>query len=169
MTTTTETHEINGTHIETVVDPETDLATITFTRVYDAPAELLFECLTTPEHLAHFWGPEGTTTPVENITVDLRVGGLFETIMVNDETGDQYPSRGRFTVIDPPRELAFAEDVGGVEFRTTMRFEDMGDGRTRSVSIQENVPAMFRSPEAREGMTSSFVRLDRYLSGLAAG
>jgi uncharacterized protein YndB with AHSA1/START domain len=168
MTTTTEVHEINGTHIETVVDPDTDLATITFTRIYDAPPELLFECLTTPEHLATFWGPEGTTTPVENITVELEVGGLFETIMVNDESGEQFPMRARFTKIDPPRELAYAEEIMGVEFRTTMRFEDLGDGRTRSVSVQENVPAMFRTEESRAGMTSSFVRLDRYLAGLAA-
>jgi uncharacterized protein YndB with AHSA1/START domain len=167
--TTVETHDINGTHIETVIDPATDLATITFTRVYDAPPELLFECLTTPEHLARFWGPVGTTTPLENITVELRIGGLFETIMVDDATGEEYPSKGRFTVIDPPKELAFSEDVAGVEFRTSMRFEDMGDGRTRSVSVQENVPAMFRSPEAREGMVTSFDRLDQYLAGLAAG
>lgn len=72
----------------------TDLGEATFTRVYDAPRELVFACMTEPEHLTHFWGPVGVSTPIENITVDLRVGGVFETIMVNDADGTKYPSRG---------------------------------------------------------------------------
>jgi uncharacterized protein YndB with AHSA1/START domain len=26
------------------------------TRVFDAPRELVFRCMTEPEHLTHFWG-----------------------------------------------------------------------------------------------------------------
>ena len=33
---------------------------LTYRRVHDAPRELLFDCMTTPEHLACFWGPAGT-------------------------------------------------------------------------------------------------------------
>ena len=46
------------------------------------PAELVFRCMIEPEHLTHFWGPVGVTTPLENITVDPRPGGVFETTMV---------------------------------------------------------------------------------------
>ena len=60
---------------------------LVFTRVFEAPRELVFRCMTEPEHLAHFWGPAGVSTPVENITVDLRPGGVFETVMVNDADG----------------------------------------------------------------------------------
>ena len=31
------------------------------TRVFDAPRELVFRCMTEPEHLAHFWGPAART------------------------------------------------------------------------------------------------------------
>ena len=48
-----------------------------FTRVFDAPREVVFECMIDPEHLAHFWGPAGTTAPLEYITVDARPGGVF--------------------------------------------------------------------------------------------
>ena len=41
---------------------------LTYTRTYDAPRELVFECMTTPEHLQHFWGPVGISTPLANIT-----------------------------------------------------------------------------------------------------
>ena len=30
-----------------------------FTRVFDAPRELVFEAWTRPEHLARWWGPAG--------------------------------------------------------------------------------------------------------------
>ncbi len=58
-------------------------------RIHRASPELLFECLTTPEHLTHFWGPVGTVTPLDGITVELRPGGIFETAIVS-ESGHQH-------------------------------------------------------------------------------
>ena len=55
------------------------LGELTYRRVHQAPRELLFALLTTPEHLSRFWGPTGMTTPADRITVDPRLGGLFET------------------------------------------------------------------------------------------
>ena len=157
---------MNETTTTTSVDPSTNLGEATFTRIYDAPAELVFDCMTTPEHLAHFWGPVGVSTPIGNITVDLRVGGVFETIMVNDETGEEYPNRGIYVEIDRPNRLVFTEpDVEG-GMQTSITFRDLGDGRTETVTHQTNVPAMFLSPEAQAGMTSSFGKFDRYLATL---
>ncbi len=34
-----------------------------FTRVFDAPRELVFNCMIDPDHLTHFWGPAGTSAP----------------------------------------------------------------------------------------------------------
>ena len=145
----------------------TNLGEVTFTRIFDAPRELVFECMTTPEHLTHFWGPVGVSTPIENITVDLRPGGVFETVMVNDATGDEYPSRGVYVEVSPPERLVFTEpDVEG-GMTTTITFTDLGDGRTETVTHQTNVPEMYRTPEAREGMESSFTRFDDYLATLS--
>lgn len=75
-----------------------------FVRAFDAPRELVFRCMTEPEHLTHFWGPVGVSTPIENITIDPRPGGVFETIMVNDADGEQYPTKGVFVeVVEPDR------------------------------------------------------------------
>ncbi len=60
---------------------------VVITRVFNAPRDLVFKCITEPEHLTKFWGPVGMQTPIENITVDLRLGGMFETVMVNEATG----------------------------------------------------------------------------------
>ena len=142
----------------------TNTAELVITRVFNAPRELVFQCMTEPEHLTHFWGPVGVSTPVENITVDLRPGGVFETIMVNDESGEQYPSRGVYTEIDPPAKLAWTEPDYGMT--TTSTFVDLGDGRTEVRIHQTNVPEQFASPEARAGFDSSLDRFDAYLASL---
>jgi uncharacterized protein YndB with AHSA1/START domain len=138
-----------------------ELGEVTYTRVFDAPRELVYACMTDPKHLTHFWGPTGVSTPLENITIDLRIGGVFETVMVNDATGDEYPSKGHFTVIDPPSTLAWREE-GGVEASTT--FTDLGDGRTEVVIHQTNVPQMYLAPEAQAGFKSSLDRFAAYLA-----
>lgn len=141
---------------------DSDLSELVITRTYDAPRELVFDCMTDPAHLTHFWGPTGVSTPIDNITVDLRVGGVFETVMVNDENGEQYPSKGVYTEITRPSVLAW-EEAGGMVSRST--FVDLGDGRTEVRLHQSKVPAMFRTPEAQAGMASS---LDRFAAYLAA-
>jgi uncharacterized protein YndB with AHSA1/START domain len=139
---------------------------VTYTRTYQAPRQLVFTCMITPEHLTHFWGPIGTTTPLQNITVDPRPGGVFETIMVNDSDGAEYASRGVFVEVVEPERLSWTEpDVEG-GMTTTLTFTDLGDGTTEVVAHQTNVPEMFRSPEAQAGMQTSFDRFDAYLASL---
>jgi uncharacterized protein YndB with AHSA1/START domain len=147
-------------------ETSTNLGEVTYTRTYAAPRELVFECMTTPEHLAHFWGPVGVSTPVENIIVDLRPGGVFETKMVSDDSGDEFTMSAVFVEIVVPERIAFTEP--GVEggMRTTINFIDLGDGTTETVTHQTNIPEMFMSPEAQAGMQSSFDKFDRYLETL---
>jgi uncharacterized protein YndB with AHSA1/START domain len=149
-----------------MTDTALDLGEVTYTRIFDAPRELVFACMVDPQHLTHFWGPTGVSTPLENITIDLRVGGVFETIMVNDATGDEYPSKGVYTEITPPSTLSWAEP--GVGMTCTTTFTDLGDGRTEVRIHQANVPAMFRSPEAQAGFKTSLDRCAAYLATLTA-
>jgi uncharacterized protein YndB with AHSA1/START domain len=141
-----------------------DLGELTYVRIYDAPRELVFECMTTPAHLTHFWGPTGVSTPLENIVVELRPGGRFETIMVDDATGAEYPMRAVYAEITAPEKLVWTEpDVEG-GMTTSIVFNDLGDGRTETVTHQTNVPEMFRSAESQAGMQTSFDRFADYLA-----
>jgi uncharacterized protein YndB with AHSA1/START domain len=144
----------------------TNLGEVTHTRIYDAPRELVFRCLTEPEHLTQFWGPVGVSTPIENITIDPRPGGVFETIMVNDADGGEYPMRAVFVEVVEPEKLVWTEP--GVEggMTTSVTFTDLGDGRTEVFTHQTNVPEMYRSPEAQAGLQSSFDRFAAYLATL---
>jgi uncharacterized protein YndB with AHSA1/START domain len=138
----------------------------TYRRVHRATRELLFDCLTQPEHLVRFWGPDGTSTPVGGITVDLRPGGVFETVMVNDGDGSQYTMSAVYVEVQRPERLVWQEP--GVEggMTTTITFNDLGDGTTEVVTHQTNVPAMFATPEGQAGFQTSLDRFAAYVANL---
>ena len=146
MTESTETHQLD------------------VTRVFDAPREVVFRCMIEPEHLTHFWGPVGVSTPLANITIEPWAGGRFETIMVNDETGEEYPSRGVFVEVVEPEKLVWTEPEFGIT--STSTFTDLGDGRTEVHIHQSDLPEQFATPEAREGFNSSLDRFAAYLATL---
>jgi uncharacterized protein YndB with AHSA1/START domain len=147
---------------------ESETGELTIRRVHQGSPDLLFDCMTTPEHLTQFWGPLGTTTPLGNIRVDLRPGGTFETTMVSDADGGTYTMRAVYAEIRRPDLLVWIEaDVEG-GMRTTITFVDLHDGRTEVVTHQTNVPAAYRTAEARAGFLTSLDRLDVYLDGLNA-
>lgn len=137
---------------------------LNFTRRFDAPRELVFRCLIEPEHLTHFWGPAGVSAPVEHIKVDPRPGGVFETVMVNDADGSQYPTRAVYVEVVAPERLVWTESHSGMTVTAT--FTDLGDARTEVHIRQTNVPEEFRRPEAQAGFLTSLDRFAAYLSGL---
>ncbi len=138
---------------------------LSFTRVFDAPRELVFRCMTEPEHLTHFWGPAGMSTPLASIKVDPRPGGVFETVMVNDADGSQYPMRAVYVEVAEPDRLVWTEPDTGVT--TTSTFTDLGGSRTEVRIRQVNVPEAFRSPQAQAGFLTSLDRFAAYLGELA--
>jgi uncharacterized protein YndB with AHSA1/START domain len=137
---------------------------LVYTRVFEAPRELVFRCMIEPEHLTHFWGPSGVSAPLETIAVDARPGGAFETVMINDADGSRYPTRAIFIEVTEPERLVWEEPDNGVV--TTSTFRDLGDTRTEVTIHQANVPAAFRSPEARAGFSTSLDRFAAYVAKL---
>ena len=133
-----------------------------FSRVFDAPRQLVFDCMVEPEHLTHFWGPTGTSAPLDQITVDPRAGGAFRTVMVNDADGTAYPTSARYLEVSPPERLSWREDHSGMTVTAT--FIDLGNDRTQVDIHQTNVPAMMMDPAAQAGFLTS---LDRFAAHLA--
>jgi uncharacterized protein YndB with AHSA1/START domain len=143
-----------------------DLGELTYRRIHRASRELLFDCMTQPEHLTCFWGPAGTTTPIDGIRVDLRPGGVFETVMVNDADGGRHTMRAIYVEIRRPERLVWTEPGVQGGMTTTITFVDLGDGRTEVVTHQTNVPALVRSPEAQRGFQTALDRFDAYVASL---
>ena len=103
---------------------------------------------------------------IENITIDPRAGGVFETIMMNDSDGEEYTMTATFVAVEPPETIVWTE--AGVEggIVTTVTFKDLGDGTTEVVTHQTNLPEMYTSPEAQAGLKSSFDRVAACLATL---
>ena len=133
---------------------------LTYTRVFDAPRELVFRCMLEPEHLTHFWGPVGTSTPLDGITVDPRPGGVFETVMISDADGGSYTMRAIYAEIVPPERIVWTEP--GTGMTTTSTFTDLGGARTEVRIHQANVPDSIR-PEDQARFQTSLDRFAAYL------
>ena len=99
---------------------------------------------------------------IDNITVDLRPGGSFETTMVSDADGSTYTMRAVYVEVRRPERLVWIEPEVEGGMRTTITFVDLHDGRTEVVTHQTNVPAAYLSAEARAGFSTS---LDRFARG----
>ena len=144
-------------------DTKSATGELTFTRTFDAPRELVFRCMIEPEHLTHFWGPVGTSAPLDKIKIDPRPGGVFETTMVSDADGNEYPMRSVYTEVVEPEKLVWVERESNMT--TTSLFIDLGDGRTEVRIHQTHVHDGMTTAEAQAGFKSS---LDRFAAHLAS-
>ncbi|MER7702062.1 SRPBCC domain-containing protein [Kitasatospora sp. NPDC097605] len=138
-----------------------NLGTLSIVRELSATPAEVFRAYVEPERFVRFWGPAGTHVPLDTVTIEPEVGGRFDSTMVIEATGERYPLRARFTAIREGELLEFFEEGVGLTGRITLT--DLGDGRTRVLMEQEDVPAMFLGPEAEAGHNSSFDRLVEYL------
>ena len=137
-----------------------------FSRTFDAPRELVFACMTEADHLTHFWGPTGVSAPRGRMTVDARPGGVFETVMVSDADGSEYPTSAVFDEVRPPELLVWTESHTGMRVRS--EFIALGPDRTEIRIHQTFVPEAFLVPEVQAGFLSSLDRFAAYLARLAA-
>ena len=147
-----------------MTDTKSATGELTVARIFDAPRDLVFRCMIEPEHLTHFWGPTGVTTPLGSITVDPRPGGAFEATMVNDADGSEHRMSCVYVEIVEPEKLVWIEPEH--EMTTTSTFIDLGDGRTEVRIHQTNVPAMFVNEHAQKGFESSLDRFNAYVQTL---
>lgn len=138
---------------------------LVYRKIFSAPRELVWRCLTEPAELAQFWGPRGTITPLDGIVVELRRGGRFETTMLGEQGSHQMVAT--FTEVLAPERLAWIEPTNGMH--TTSTLTDLGDGGTEVVIHQRHVPEPMRAPEARAGFRTSLDRLEEHLTHLLQG
>lgn len=105
-------------------------------RLIAAPRELLWKVLTTPEHLRHFWGPDGFTNTYKSF--DLRVGKEARFTMHGPD-GTDWPNRFVFLTIEPPHLLRFDHDNGGegeVDHKFTNEIELIEEGNNTRIEMR---------------------------------
>ena len=79
----------------------------TLVRDFDATPQEIWSAWTDPDEAAQWWHPRGVSTPRESVTIDARVGGRYAYTMVNDTTGENYPTGGVYLEVQPYERLVF--------------------------------------------------------------
>ena len=79
-------------------------ASVTLTRVFDAPRTLVWKAWTDPKMMAQWFGPRGFTAPV--CELDVRKGGSLRIVMRGPD-GNDYPMKGVFLKVIEPEQLVF--------------------------------------------------------------
>ena len=141
---------------------------IVVTRVFDAPADLLFDCHTKPE-LVRRWmlGPDGWSMPV--CEIDLRVGGGYRHVWRSDADGSEFGFQGDYREIAAPERIVHTERFDGTppgdatDALCTLTLAE-SDGRTTLTHRMRFPTAEIRDQALQSGMTdgmaTSYDRLE---------
>lgn len=82
-------------------------------RTFTTDPRRLFRAWTDPVELAAWFGPEGWSVPAETVTVDLRVGGVWQLTMVEDGGSARVPVEALLTDVVDGERLVGKESVEG--------------------------------------------------------
>ena len=159
MTTTTTTPEAT-------ISADERLPIIRITRDFDATPAQLMRAHLEPDLFARWVGPDGMDTRID--VWDVRDGGSWRYVAGRD--GQDYAFRGCFhrigddTIVQTFTWEGMPEDVA----LETLRFEDLGDGRTRLHAQSlcdsfEGRDAWLRSG-MEVGVEQGYAKLDRVLA-----
>jgi uncharacterized protein YndB with AHSA1/START domain len=151
-------HDRHGSAVITLPS-DTELL---ITRVFDAPAELVFKAWTTPELVKRWWGFEGSEWLV--CEVDLRVGGRWRWVI--RDRGMEVGFNGEYREIDRPRRLVSTEafegfpDPDGASLNT-LTLEEV-DGVTTMRTLVQHAKPEHRDAHMASGMEGGMqVSFDR--------
>jgi uncharacterized protein YndB with AHSA1/START domain len=141
---------------------------ILITREFDAPAHLVYEAYTTPEHIRRWWhAKRGEMTIAE---VDLRVGGRWRYAMVMPD-GVEVAFHGEFREVVPNERLVSTEVYEGMddaEALDTTTFTEV-DGRTTLTMLVQLKTKAHRDGYIESGMEDGLQDALDLLEEVAAG
>jgi uncharacterized protein YndB with AHSA1/START domain len=143
---------------------------ISFTRLFDAPRDLVFEVMSKPEHIKEWWGRLGEGYSVPVCEVDFRVGGKWR--FVNRHPKGDAGFHGEYLEIDAPGRIVFTEIFepfpDAVSVVTSELIEEAG--KTRMKAVVRYPSMMVRDMVMNSGMAGgagiSYDRMEDLLETL---
>ena len=120
---------------ETTIEADPNLPTIRIIRDFDAPPDRVFKAWVDPELIVQWLGPKSSEIRIDKW--DARTGGSYRYAAVQD--GEEVAAfYGSFHEVRPGERLVQTFTWEGMPDGVsldTMTFEDLGDGRTRTVGL----------------------------------
>ncbi len=133
-------------HKSTVTTP-TDRE-IRIERIFDAPRDRVWSAFTDPKLLAQWWG-RGNKLVIEKF--ELERGGHWRFVEHGPE--GKHGFEGRFREVTPKDRIVQTFEWDGMPAYViieTLELNDLGDGRTKVVTV-----SLFHTSEERDGMLQS--------------
>ena len=154
----------SGTIVERTSDRE-----LVVTRIFDAPARIVFAAWTTPELFMRWWAPKSSGVPMLSCEMDVRTGGGYR-VEFGRDPATAMVFYGKYLEVIPDARLVWTNDEGGEGAVTTVTFEEQG-GKTLLV-LRELYPSKEALDESFIGMEGGtpeqFEQLDALLATLTA-
>lgn len=144
---------------------------LSFTRLVDAPRELVFEAWTNPEHLIHWWGPHGFSNTFKEINI--QPGGVWRFTMHGPD-GTDYPNKIEYTEVVKPSRLVYKHgpdnENGTGYFNVTVDFEEK-DGKTQLTmtmvfTTEAERDRVVKASGAVEGNKQTMGKMEAYIRGI---
>ena len=141
-------------------------------REFNAPRDLVWKAITTPELVKQWWGLRGSTLEIESM--DMRPGGAWRFVSTSPD-GSVHPFKGEYREIAAPERVVqtFIYDVPPFdEFVSveTLTLTEEG-GRTKLTVISTHRNKMERDGHVESGMergaAETYERLEELLATLA--
>jgi uncharacterized protein YndB with AHSA1/START domain len=105
------------------VKSETADRELIFSRVVDAPVDLVWEIWTKPKHIKNWWGPDGFTNTI--FKMEVKSGGEWDFIMHSPD-GIHYRHKCIFRKL-VKNKLIIYEQLTDPKYLATVKFETKGD------------------------------------------
>src|SRR5690242_18169895 len=153
-------------HGSSVIEYPSELEIVT-TREFDAPLALVFDVLTKPEHVRHWFAP--FADKVTECSIDLRVGGDYHIVFVTPD-GAECSFRGTYLEVEPPTRTVATwrfegwPDADAVE--TVELYETDGVTTLTMSRVCSDLAGRAHFKGENDGQESSFDKLEDYLRSL---
>lgn len=156
---------MNRTTVERTSDRE-----VVVTRMFEAPAHLVFEAWTNPELFKQWWVPRSMGMALRSCELDVRTGGTYR-LEFGDDPANPDAFFGTYLDVVPNQRIVWTNEESGADGSvTTATFEEK-DGKTTLV-VTELYPTKealdAAGTGAQDAMHETFEQLDELLASLAA-
>ena len=144
---------------------------ITYTRILNAPRELVWKVWTEPDHIKEWFGPDGFS--ITNKSMDVRAGASW--IFTMHGFGKDFPNKITFVEVVKPERLVYRHtgeiDTHPVGFQVIVTFEKMGRATRITMhsvfSSAEEQDRLSKEVNAIEGGKQTLNRLDEYVTRMS--
>ena len=159
----------NGSVAGRTIVKRTSDREIGVTRIFDAPARIVFEAWTNPELFAQWWVPKSIGVPLRSCQMDVRTGGTYR-LEFGQDAESTWAFFGKYLEVVPPPRLVWTNEEGVVGAISTVTFvEDGGKTRLTFTEVYPTKQALDESLGGMDGAPEQFEQLDALLATLVAG